>query len=184
MRFLQATIERGELAAQVATIIVNNRTAPVYEWAQKKALPVHHISAKTHPDKHQEDRAICSALQAADVQLVILSGYMKRIGAHTLNTFQGRILNIHPALLPKFGGQGMYGDHVHQAVLSAGEHTSGATVHHVTARYDEGSILAQSQVKIEPTDTLNTLRKKVQTLEGPLYLRVVQMWIKDWVHTE
>ena len=102
------------------------------------------------------DAAICRALVECDVDVILLAGYMKQIGPETLSRFRGRILNTHPALLPKFGVKGMYGLHVHRAVLAAGESKSGASVHVVSEAYDAGPVLAQVDVRVEPTDTPET----------------------------
>lgn len=173
MRFLCTAIDRGELDAEVAVVIVNNRDGVAFQWAQKRGLAVRHISGKTHPTPALEDAAICEALSNAGTNTVVLSGYMKRLGPSTLKAFTNKILNIHPSLLPKFGGKGMYGDRVHAAVLAAHETESGATVHLVDAHYDEGPVLGQVRVSVDPQDTVDTLRQKVQALEGPLYLEVL-----------
>ena len=96
---------------------------------------------------------------------MVLAGYMKRVGPHTLARFRGRILNTHPALLPKFGGQGMYGLHVHRAVLAAGERVTGASIHLVTEEYDAGPVIAQCHVPIAGGDTPETLARRVQERE-------------------
>jgi phosphoribosylglycinamide formyltransferase-1 len=98
---------------------------------------------------------------------------MKKIGPQTLDRFRGRILNTHPALLPKFGGTGMYGLHVHRAVLAAGDVTTGASVHVVSEEYDEGPVLAQREVAVEPTDTPETLAARVQTHERSLVVQTL-----------
>ena len=177
MRFLHRAIVAEKLPARIVAVIVNNRYSHTFQWGQEHHLPVQHISAKTHPDPACEDLAIRDALCVANTDMVILSGYMKRLGPRTLSAFPNAVLNIHPSLLPKFGGQGMYGDRVHRAVLEARESVSGATVHFVNRNYDEGSILEQTRVKVEPTDSVDTLRRRVQAQEGPLYLRVLKRWI-------
>ncbi|MEM7253097.1 MAG: phosphoribosylglycinamide formyltransferase [Pseudomonadota bacterium] len=174
LRFIHAAIARGELSATIDVIIGNNRDAFVLQWARQTDITTRHISAKTHPASGEEDRAIRDTLRRADVDLVVLSGYMKRLGPETLGAYPARILNIHPSLLPEFGGQGMYGDRVHAAVLAAKSARSGATVHWVTEGYDEGEVLAQRTIGVDNDDTLETLRTKVQALEGPLYLDVLQ----------
>ena len=95
----------------------------------------------------------------------MLAGYMKKLGARTLEAFKGRILNTHPALLPRFGGQGMYGNRVHQAVLDAGETVTGITIHHVDAEYDAGPQFAQVEGPVEPGDTVESLAERVQARE-------------------
>ena len=98
-------------------------------------------------------------MQRHEVEVICLAGYMKKLGAEVLAAYEGRILNIHPALLPKFGGQGMYGMRVHEAVLAAGERESGATVHLVDEEYDHGRVLAQEKVPVKAEDTPETLQK-------------------------
>ena len=128
---MQAIIDAcvaGRLDAAPCVAISNNSEAVALERARKAGIPGYHISGKTHPGD-VEDQAILRTLRAHDVDTVILAGYMKKLGPLTLQAFRGRILNIHPALLPKFGGQGMYGTRVHEAVLRAGETVTGVTVH-------------------------------------------------------
>ena len=110
----------------------------------------------------------CRELAAARVDLVVLAGYLRRVPAAVVAAYRGRILNIHPALLPRYGGQGMYGRRVHQAVLAAGDASSGATVHLVTEEYDRGPILGQAQVPVLPDDTPDTLAARVLTVEHRL----------------
>ncbi|PKM35544.1 MAG: phosphoribosylglycinamide formyltransferase, partial [Gammaproteobacteria bacterium HGW-Gammaproteobacteria-10] len=134
------TIENGELPGfEIGILITNNKDSAIYDWCLTHGIEVFHISSKTHSDN--EDQAIKKVLQSAGTEFIVLSGYMKKIGPQTLSAYTGKILNIHPSLLPKFGGRGMYGDFVHAAVLEAGETVSGATVHFVTDAYDEGPLL-------------------------------------------
>lgn len=109
-----------------------------------------------------------AVLGAARADLVVLAGFVKLVPEEVVQAYRGRIINIHPALLPKFGGPGMYGSKVHQAVLAAGETESGATVHTVTERYDEGSILAQGRVPVLPSDTVESLAARVLAVEHQL----------------
>jgi phosphoribosylglycinamide formyltransferase-1 len=103
----------------------------------------------------------------------VLAGYMRKLGPQTLAAYSKRILNVHPALLPKFGGQGMYGKHVHEAVLKAGDKLSGATIHIVDGEYDHGPIVAQAEVPVEAGDTPDTLAARVQAKEQEMYPRVL-----------
>ena len=124
-----------------------------------------HLSSATHGDAASLDAAIRDALLNAGVHEVVLGGYMKRLGPCTLATFQGRILNTHPALLPKFGGHGMFGDRVFEAVLAARELESGASVHLVEAEYDSGAVLRQERVPVLPGDDVVSLKARVQACE-------------------
>jgi phosphoribosylglycinamide formyltransferase-1 len=171
---LIAAMQHGTLAAEPGIVVTNNRDSAIFHWCLDNGIDVRHVSSKTHRGEDNADEAISTVLQNAGTDLVVCSGYMKKIGPHTLAAFPNRILNIHPALLPKFGGKGMYGDHVHRAVLAAGELHSGATVHYVSAGIDEGPILLQQQVPVLAGDTLETLRARVQAIEPDLYLLALQ----------
>jgi phosphoribosylglycinamide formyltransferase 1 len=173
---LQAVIDAcavGKLRAQVAVVISNNSESGAIRRARAAGIAAHHLSSGTHPDPEALDAAICDALVAHDVDIVVLAGYMKKLGAPTLARFRGRVLNTHPALLPKFGGQGMYGLHVHRAVLAARETTTGASVHVVDESYDTGPVIAQCQVPIAPGDTPEGLAARVQEQERRLLVDVL-----------
>ena len=159
----------GRIKAKPAVLICNNPGAQAIERAKKAGMPAIVLNRKSHPDPEALDAAIRDTLQQAKVDLVILAGYMKKIGPKVLDTFKNRIVNIHPALLPRFGGQGMYGMNVHEAVVSSGEHESGATVHLINEIYDEGPILQQLRVPVLPEDTPETLQARVLSQEHLLY---------------
>jgi len=120
------------------------------------------------------DHAICSTLEQHKVTLVLLAGYMKKLGSYTLEHFRGCVLNTHPALLPKFGGHGMYGARVHEAVLAAGEVRTGVSVHIVDAEYDQGPVVAQCEVPVLAGDTVDTLASRVQARERSFVVEVLQ----------
>jgi phosphoribosylglycinamide formyltransferase 1 len=166
-------IAREIINARVGVIITNNRNAEIYRWCNKHNIQVAYISTQTHPEEEQKDAAICAALNDVKTDLVILSGYMKIIGPLTLTHFHNRILNIHPSLLPRHGGKGLFGDSVHQSVIDSGETESGATVHFVTEHYDEGPIVAQQKVMLSPNETVPSLKHKVQSIEGDLYIAAI-----------
>ena len=173
---MQAIIDAcrsGRLAATPAVVISNNRDSGALERARNERIPRFHLSGNTHPHPEDLDREIVDVLLEHDVNLVLLAGYMKKIGPVTLATFPGHILNIHPGLLPEYGGQGMYGRRVHEAVLAAGAATSGATVHVVDAIYDNGPALAQRKVAVEKSDTVDTLARRVLAVEHELYVETI-----------
>jgi phosphoribosylglycinamide formyltransferase-1 len=114
-------------------------------------------------------------LERHGADTVILAGYMKRLGDITLKAYRGRILNIHPALLPKFGGKGMYGKRVHEAVLAAGEKVTGVTIHLIDENYDTGPIINQCRVPVLENDTADSLSQRVLTHEHRLYVETLQM---------
>ncbi len=173
MRAVLEALDHG-LEAAATVLICNNQDAEAFTIAKRHDIPCYHLSGKTHPDPVLLDHAICETLQKHAVELVMLSGYMKLLGPVTLKAYQNRILNIHPALLPKFGGQGMYGDRVHRAVIDNRETLSGASVHIVTAEYDQGPVLNQQQVPLESGETVASLRQKIKQLEGDLYVKTLR----------
>lgn len=162
-------IENG-LQIEPAVLICNNKKANAFKTADEFDLPSYHLSGRTHKNTDDLDSAICSALRKHEVDLILLSGYMKKLGSKMLSEYQYKILNIHPSLLPKFGGKGMYGDHVHQAVLDSKEKETGATVHIVTEEYDQGPIINQQKVLLSRNETLETIREKVREIEAHLYV--------------
>ena len=118
--------------------------------------------------------AIRDTLLKHEVDIVILAGFMKKIGQHTIDAFAGRILNIHPALLPKHGGKGMFGAKVHKAVLDSGDKETGVTIHVVTDNYDQGPILAQLAIPVLEGDTVDTLSNRVLTVEHQIYVDTIK----------
>ena len=165
---LQAVMDAcasGELAGEVALVISNNSNSGAMERARSAGIQTVHISGKTHPEEAAADRAITDALEAAKIDWVLLLGYMKKLGTQTIHTYAGRIINTHPALLPKFGGQGYFGRKVHEAVLAAGETVSGATIHLVSQEYDTGPLLSQVKVPVHSGDTVDALETRVKNAE-------------------
>ena len=173
---MQAVIDAcraGRLDANPAVVISNNGDSGALERARNETIPWFHLSGRTHPEAEDLDREIVDTLLNHDVNLVILAGYMKKIGPVTLATFPGHIINIHPGLLPEYGGQGMYGWRVHEAVLAAGARETGVTVHVVDPIYDHGPILAQKKVRVKTSDTADTLAKRVLAVEHELYVDTI-----------
>lgn len=164
----------GVLDAEPCCIISNNSKSFVLERARKEGIPYYHISSNKYPNQDDIDNAIIGLFEKHNVDTVILAGYMKKIGDKLLNHFKGRVLNIHPALLPKFGGKGMYGKYVHEAVLKSGEKFSGPTIHLVDNEYDNGRILAQKKVPVYPDDTIDTLSARVLEQEHIIYAETLQ----------
>lgn len=175
---MQAILDasRSGRLSQVEPVVVisNNSSSGALQRSSAAGLPTYHLSSATHPEPRALDEAIATALTDHDVSVVALAGYMKMIGPVTLARFRGRILNIHPALLPKYGGRGFYGRAVHEAVLAAGETESGVTVHVVDEVYDHGPILAQTRVPVFTGDTPNSLAARVLEQEHTLYTETLQ----------
>jgi phosphoribosylglycinamide formyltransferase-1 len=162
--------DAGRLRARIALVVANRSTAGALQTAQSRGIPHLHISGQTHADPGE---ALLAALREHAIDVVVLAGYLKRLDPRVCAAYEGRAVNIHPAPLPRFGGQGMYGHHVHAAVLAAGVATSGPTVHLVTDEYDEGAALAHTPVPVEPGDTAETLAQRVLAAEHALYWRVI-----------
>ncbi len=174
---LQAILDAcktGRLQARPRVIISNNSDSGALQRAREADVPAVHLSTYTHPEPGALDGAILAILQEYGVEVVCLAGYMKRLGARTLAAYRGRVLNIHPSLLPKFGGRGFYGEVVHRAVLAAGERETGATVHLVDKEYDHGQVLDQVRVPVESGDSVETLSSQVLQQEHRLYVRTLQ----------
>jgi phosphoribosylglycinamide formyltransferase-1 len=173
---LQAILDAcatGQVPVQVAAVISNNSDSGALRRARAATARGFHFSSKTHPDPGALDLAMARALREEDVEVVMLAGYMKKLGPALLEQYRGRILNTHPALLPKFGGQGMYGMRVHEAVLRAGDTESGPSVHLVDDEYDTGLVLAQARVPVLEDDTADTLATRVQERERRLVVAVL-----------
>jgi phosphoribosylglycinamide formyltransferase-1 len=182
---MQAVVDAcaaGSLSGQVVAVISNNEESGALQRARASGIPAYHLSSQTHPDTAALDAAICAVLDGHDPDVIVLAGYMKQLGGHTLTRFRGRVLNTHPALLPKFGGKGMYGLHVHRAVLAAGEAKTGASVHIVTEEYDAGPVIAQREVFVESTDTPETLAERVQAQERNLLVEVLDQIADQRLH--
>lgn len=168
-----AACQGGRIAATPVVVIGNNSGAFALERARRAGIPVAHLSNRTHPDPAALDAAMATTLAAYAVDLVVLAGYMKRLGPQVLERWRGRIINVHPSLLPKFGGKGMYGERVHAAVIEAGEALTGATIHQLTEEYDRGPIIAQVLVPVEPGDTAATLAARLLPHEHALYVETL-----------
>ena len=173
---LQAVLDAcaaGKIAARVALVISNNADSGALRRARAAGIASVHRSSTTHADPLELDRAIAAALAEHQIDLVLLAGYMKKLGPATRAAYGGRILNTHPALLPRFGGRGMYGGLVHRAVLAAGERESGATIHLIDEDYDTGPVLARVTVPVEAGDTEESLAARVQQAERALLVEVL-----------
>ena len=155
----------GRIQGKVVVVISNNGNSGALSRAKAAGIPAHHLSSITHPTPETLDAAISATLSAGQVDIVFLAGYLKRLGPVTLAAFCGRVLNTHPALLPKFGGQGMFGDHVFEAVLASGESESGVSVHFVDDNYDTGRIVRQVRVPIGTKDCVESLKARVRERE-------------------
>ena len=164
----------GELHAEPRVVISNNSGSEVLRRTARECVPGFHLSSRTHPCPEDLDAAIEGVLADHGVELVVLGGYMRMLGPRVLGRYRRRVLNVHPALLPAYGGRGMYGERVHAAVLAAGERVTGVTVHLVDEEYDQGPIVAQAEVPVLDGDTVESLRQRVLRREHELYPETLQ----------
>jgi len=178
MRAIVRACQNNQLEAVPAIVISNNRQSGAVTWAREHGVPVRCMNSRTEGSEDALDSAFVSLLTKLGIDLIVLAGYMRKLGASTVERYYGRILNIHPALLPKFGGQGMYGRNVHEAVLRAGETESGVTIHLCDDEYDRGPIVAQIRVAIETNDTPESLAARIQSVEHRFYPETLQRIIK------
>jgi len=163
--------------AQICCVVGNHSRSGALAYARDQGLAVFHASSRTHPDEPSLAAHISSILHLHRIELVLLAGYTKLLPAPVVAAFRDRILNLHPALLPKHGGRGMYGLAPHQAVLDAGESESGITVHWVTEEYDEGRPLLQLRLPVAATDSAISLQRRVAAVEHASYWRAVNLAI-------
>lgn len=172
-------IARGELNAKAALLVATNEL----HGAVARARDAHVNTLILPPDSCESaedwEHRVSDSLYQAGVSVVVLAGYMRRISHVLLEAFPSRIMNVHPALLPAFGGQGMYGMRVHRAVLEHGCKVSGCTVHLVNEHYDMGPIIAQACVPVEDDDTPETLAARVQAQEHRLYPQCLEALLHD-----
>lgn len=171
---LQAIIEHfdnlaRERVAKVALVASNRADSPALLRAATASIDIAHFNAT------DDGSELLALLKKFRIDLVVLAGYLKRIPSTVIREYAGRIINIHPALLPAFGGEGMYGERVHEAVIASGARETGVTVHLVDDDYDRGPIIAQWRVPIDASDTPDTLAARVLNVEHVVYPRVVEM---------
>lgn len=170
---LQAIIDAcraGDLPAEVAVVISNKADAYGLERAQQANIDQFYL---------EDDQEILSTLKAYDVDVVVLAGYLKLISSDLVKAFEGRMVNIHPSLIPAFAGKGYYGLKVHQAAIDRGVKVTGATVHLVDEHFDEGRILIQEPVQILVEDTAETLQARVLNVEHRILITAVANLIQD-----
>ncbi len=154
---------------EVSGIYSNNPSAYVLQRARKLQVPAYVFNRQ-----ELNDPAFVDKLEAQQVDLIVLAGFLWLLPANLVARFPQRIVNIHPALLPKYGGKGMYGQHVHEAVLTNREKESGITIHYVNERYDEGAVIFQARCAVHPDDTPDTLAQRIHALEHKHYPEVIE----------
>lgn len=175
------SIEAGKLNAVVAGLISNNPDAGAIAFAKSKNIPHEIVNKKRYPDEKEHDTKILNILKQWRANFIILAGYMKMINPQIVEKYKNRMLNIHPALLPSFGGKGMYGLHVHKAVIEYGVKYSGVTVHIVDNEYDEGPVVLQRVVPVLDEDTPQSLQQRILKEEHKIYTEAIQLFAENRV---
>ena len=170
----QALLAEPDIPARIALCVSNNPSPGAFEYAKEHGIATHRLSPKMFPDDPDTyQRTLRSLLKEYGTDLILLAGYMRKLPPEVVADYRGRILNVHPGLLPDFGGQGMYGMNVHRAVLEAGKTESGPTVHLADEDYDTGPIIASCKVPVKADDTPESLAERVLHAEHELLPKVV-----------
>lgn len=162
--------------AEVALVLSNNPDAYVVQRADNFEIPSHIFDKRTF----YESEEIIDLLKRLEIDIVVLAGFLWLVPQNLLKSFPNKIINIHPSLLPKYGGKGMYGDKVHKAALQAGDQEHGITIHFVNENFDEGEVIHQAKFKVESNDTLETIKFKGQQLEHQYFPRVIENLLKKY----
>lgn len=172
MRAILDAAAAGAFAAEARLVVSNNRNAAALAFAQDRGLAT--LVVPTQADPGAADARLCEALVEAGVELVILSGYLRRLGPRTLARYRNRILNIHPGPLPQFGGEGMYGRRVHEAVIAASAAESGIVIHAVDEVYDNGPVIARMAVPVLPGETVESLEARITAMEPAFFVETLK----------
>jgi len=173
MQAIIDSVEQGLLDAELKCLITNNSNCYAIQRAINHNIPYYHVSSAKYPDQNGSVNRIIEIINELKVNTIVLAGYMKLLPIEIIKQVNGRVLNIHPALLPKFGGEGMWGMNVHKAVIESGETESGPTVHLVDSEYDRGRILGNKKLKLNKDETPETLASRVLELEHKLYSEIL-----------
>ncbi len=155
---------------KVEVVLSNNRQVGVHERAKRLGVPSFVFSR----DEFEKGTSVLTLLDRYHTDLIVLAGFMCKVSAPLLNAYPNRIINIHPALLPNFGGKGMYGMHVHEAVVASGAKETGITIHYVNEFYDEGTIIFQASCPVTPSDTPEEVATKVHALEYAHFPKIIE----------
>lgn len=170
------SVEKGYINAKIALVISNKKDAYGLERAKKHNIEALYISKEEFPNNEDFDMAIIDKLKEKNIKLIVLAGYLKILTEKFITEYENRIINIHPSLLPAFGGEGYYGHYVHQAVIKKGVKYSGATVHFVNNQVDGGYIIDQEAVEVSAEDNWESLAKKVLEVEHRLLPKVIKQF--------
>lgn len=166
----------GKFESNISLLITNNSGCGAVQTAKEFGIKTEHISRLKYEDLCDEeyDDVFLSVLRESEIDFIVLAGYMKKIPDAVVDRFEKRIINIHPALLPKFGGEGMYGMNVHRAVIESGEKESGITIHFVNKEYDRGEVILQKRLSVVEGESAESLQERVLELEHRYLAEVIR----------
>ncbi len=184
---MQALIDAtrdGRIPGTVALVVSTSPGAPALERAEAAGVPTRLIPAQDYPDQDSLDAALVRSFEEAEVELICLAGYMRLLGPVFLSRYAGRVMNVHPSLLPAFGGKGYFGRHVHEAVIETGVKYTGVTVFFVDDKYDQGSIILQRTVPVLEDDTVDTVAARVLEEEHRAYPEAVRLFAEERLRIE
>ena len=177
-------IIQGNILGKIVIVFSNNPNCGAIKFAEENSIPIFIINAARYPNAHTRDEFLLETCLKAEIDLICLAGFMKMLPQNIVKQYEYRILNIHPGLLPEFGGKGFYGTRVHEAVINTGKRESGATVHFVDEIYDHGPIILQKKVEVMETDTPESLAARVLKLEHELFPEVVKAFCENKIIME
>ena len=177
-------IIQGNILGKIVMVFSNNPNCGAIKFAEENSIPIFIINAARYPNPHTPDEFLLETCLKAEIDLICLAGFMKMLPQNIVKQYEYRILNIHPGLLPEFGGKGFYGTRVHEAVINTGKRESGATVHFVDEIYDHGPIILQKKVEVMETDTPESLAARVLKLEHELFPEVVKAFCENKIIME
>lgn len=176
---LHNAINDQHIAARIVVVISNNSDSGALNLARAFQIPAIHLGQKQFPSNELFTAKLLETLESFKVGLIVLAGYMKKLDPLLIARFKNRIINVHPALLPAFGGHGMYGHFVHEAVIAAGVKKTGATVHCVDEEYDHGPIVLQESIDVSPHDSAESIAEKVLRIEHQLLPKAVALFAEN-----
>ena len=175
---------QGNILGKIVMVFSNNPNCGAIKFAERNSIPIFIIDAARYPNSHARDEFLLETCLKAEIDLICLAGFMKMLPQNIVKQYKYRVLNIHPGLLPEFGGKGFYGMRVHEAVINTGKRESGATVHFVDEIYDHGPIILQKKVEVMETDTPESLAERVLKLEHELFPEVVKAFCENKIIME
>lgn len=177
-------IRKGAISAQICCVISDQPNPPVFEIARHAGIPTHWVNRKQFSDGKEYTDFLLSLLTTYQIDLIVLAGFLKLMPSPVVKRYKNAMINIHPALLPNFGGKGFYGMKVHEAVIQSGVKVTGVTVHFVDEHYDMGSVIFQEKVDVLPDDTPESLARRVLEVEHRVYPMIIKAFCEDRIVTQ